>query len=259
MKKNDYFDVTEISGDDVSAEQVERITQRYIWASSYCKSLDVIEIGCGTGQGLGLLNDCANKLIGTDYSDKLISIAKDHYKDRVELYRMDAHDIKFPENSFDVIILFEAIYYLEKPETFISEAKRVLRKNGILLIATANCSLFDFNPSPYTFKYFSVTQLNTLLSNYGFSGSFFGGFPVSKISLRQKIFRPLKKLAVNLNIIPSSMAGKKLLKRIVFGSMVSMPHEIRDDYHTTHMPEAISSNVDDIQHKVIYCAAINNK
>jgi len=44
--------------------------------------------------------------------------------------------------------------------------------------------------------------------------------------MRQKIMRPLKKLVVRLGLIPKSMAGKKILKKLVFGNLVPMPAEI---------------------------------
>ena len=51
--EDDYKSVTEISGDDVSLEQVERIQNRYCWAKKYCESKDILEVACGSGQGLG--------------------------------------------------------------------------------------------------------------------------------------------------------------------------------------------------------------
>lgn len=255
MNQIDYYDVTEISGDVVSAEQVERMIQRYEWAASFCDKKDVIEIGCGTGQGLGLLSRSSKSIVATDYSAKLLNIASSHYKDRIEFVEMDAHKILYEDNSFDTVILFEAIYYLRDPRLFISEAKRVLRDKGILLLAMANKSLFDFNPSPHTYHYFSVTELQAELLNAGFVTNFFAGFPVAKISFRQKLFRPIKKLAVSLNLVPKSMAGKKLLKKIVFGKMLKMPAEIRNDSQRIIKPTKIPHHIDNRKHKVIYCAA----
>ena len=83
-----------------------------------------------------------------------------------------------------------------------------------------------FNPSPHSYKYYGVVELNDLFAKHGFKAEFFGDTPISKISMIQKILRPVKKIAVNLNLMPKSMAGKKLLKRLVFGDLVEMPAEI---------------------------------
>ena len=47
----------------------------------------------------------------------------------------------YKDNSIDVIILFEAIYYLPSVEKFVSECWRILRDRGKVLIATANKDL----------------------------------------------------------------------------------------------------------------------
>ena len=46
---NDYLDVTELAGDDVTREQIERICHRYYWAGGYCRGKDVVEAACGAG------------------------------------------------------------------------------------------------------------------------------------------------------------------------------------------------------------------
>ena len=53
LNKTDYLDVTELSGDEVSEEQVVRLCQRYYWAKEYCVDKVVLEVACGSGQGLG--------------------------------------------------------------------------------------------------------------------------------------------------------------------------------------------------------------
>ncbi len=61
--QHDYLDVTEVSGEEVTQEQVDRICQRYYWAAEYCREKDVVELACGTGQGLGYLVAFARSFI----------------------------------------------------------------------------------------------------------------------------------------------------------------------------------------------------
>lgn len=49
----DYLDVTELAGDVVSREQIERIIHRYVWAGSYCRGKDVLETACGADRTTG--------------------------------------------------------------------------------------------------------------------------------------------------------------------------------------------------------------
>ena len=205
----DYALVSELAGDEVSQEQVDRLCNRYYWAGYYCHGKDVLEVACGTGQGLGYLQSVSKSIEAGDYSDSILSIARKHYGNRVCLRRIDAQKMPFEDNSKDVIVLFEAIYYLSVVEEFARECVRVLRVGGTVLIATANKDLYDFNPSPYSHRYYGVVELKELFSKLGFDTEFFGDTPVDKVSLVQRILRPVKKLFVMSRLMPKSMAGKK--------------------------------------------------
>lgn len=252
----DYISVTELAGDEVTQEQIDRLYNRYYWVGRYCSGKDVLEAACGTGQGLGYLSTIAKSLEAGDFSDPILNIAQQHYKDRIILKRFDAQCMPFQDNSKDAIILFEAIYYLPDAEKFVRECVRVLRPGGKVLIATANRDLYDFNPSSFSHKYFGVRELNILFSKYGFNKTeFFGYMPIGEVSVRQKILRPIKKLAVMLKLIPKTTSGKKFLKRIVFGELRKMPYEIDSNTSQYVAPKKVSSNEPDKIHKVIYCIA----
>ena len=154
----DYSTVTEIPGDKATQEQMDRVFQRYRFAIDFCEDKDVLEVACGAGQALGYLARKARRVVGGDCTEKLLTSAKHYYKDRAELYLLDAHQLPFRDRSFDVVILFEAIYYLAQPQEFVAEAYRVLRGNGVLLIATVNKDWPEFNPSPYSIRYLSVPE-----------------------------------------------------------------------------------------------------
>ena len=253
--KTDYTDVTELSGDDVTQEQIDRICQRYYWAGHYCRGKNVVEVACGSGQGLGYLNSLAKSFEGGDYSDKMIEIAKAHYGGGISLSQFDAQNMPFEILSKDVIILFEALYYLPDPVKFVSECFRVLRSRGTALICTANKDLYDFNPSPYSYSYYGTVELTNLFEAQGFKVRLFGGTPISNVTLQQKLLRLIKKAAVNLGIIPRSMASKKLIKRLVFGKMVKMPAEIEENTSSYNSPAPITNEHPDTLYKVIFCEA----
>jgi SAM-dependent methyltransferase len=253
--KTDYVDVTEIAGDEVSQEQIERLCRRYYWAGEYCRDRDVLEVACGSGQGLGYLAGLARSLRAGDISAALVRRARDHYGGRVQVSEMNAMSLPFADESLDVVILFEAIYYLPDAGRFASEAYRVLRPGGYLLIATANKDLYDFNPSPHSVHYFGVIELAGMLQEKGYSCAFYGDTPVKHVSLRQRVLRPLKRLAARYRLIPSTMAAKKLLKRMVFGRLLPMPAEIGVDTANNVVPGPISPGRPDYWHKVIFCEA----
>jgi SAM-dependent methyltransferase len=253
--QQDFVELTEIAGDDVAPEQVERICRRYYWASGYCHGKDVLEVACGTGQGVGYLSRVARSMTAGDYSEAILRIARLHYGERFKFEQFDAQAMPHKSASFDVVIIFEAIYYLPDAKKFFAECRRVLRPGGVLLIATANKDLYDFNPSPQSHRYFGVPEMRAELAPFGFTCKFFGDSPVGVVSARQKILRPVKMIAARLNLIPKSMKSKKLLKRIFFGRLVKMPPEIEENTCIHIKPTPLSPDHPDTQHKVLFCAA----
>lgn len=251
----DYLDVTELVGDPVSTEQIERLERRYYWARSYCKGLDVHELACGTAQGSGLLAKVARSFVASDGSVPMLEIAKKHYGDRISFVQLDAQTLPLAEVSFDILVLFEALYYLPNADQFFQQAFRVLRPGGVLLLATANKDLYDFNPSPYSHEYLGVVDLSRRLGTHGFQVELFGDTPIAEVSSLQKALRPIKNLASRWGLIPKSMAAKRLIKRLIFGKLVFMPAEIFYDISRAVPPAALRTDLLDRNHKVIFCAA----
>jgi ubiquinone/menaquinone biosynthesis C-methylase UbiE len=255
LNEMDFVSVTEVAGDDVTVEQVERLARRYHWAGEYCRGRDVLEVACGTGQGVGYIGGMARSMVAGDYSGALLKIARGHYGARYEFCRFDAQEVPFKDSAFDVLILFEALYYIAEPDRFFRECRRVLRPGGALLISTANKDLFDFNPSPFSHRYLGVTELADELSGQGFLVTCLGDTPVAEVSLLQRLLRPVKAVASRLGLVPKSMRTKKLLKRLIFGGLVPMPFEIEAGSAPRFVPAVVGSESPDLVHKVILCVA----
>ncbi len=214
----DYTTVTEVPGNRVTREQLERMYHRYRFAANFSDGKAVLEVACGAGLGLGYLAKKAAKVYGGDYTENLLREAKEYYGEKIPLLRLDAHSLPFHPQSFDVLILYEAIYYLTRPEDFFKEARRLLRKGGVLLIATVNKDWSEFNPSPFSTRYFSVPELTELLKSEGFEPEVYGAFSVLPKGLKDKLIAIVRRVAVGLHLIPKTMKGKELLKRSFMGS-----------------------------------------
>lgn len=250
----DFVCVTEVSGDQVSGEQIDRVYRRYIWGAQFCVGKEALEVACGSGFGLGLLARHSRGFRAGDYDPTLIAHARNIYGDRIEILQLDAENLPFPEASLDVILLFEAVYYLDL-DRFLSECVRLLRSGGRVLISSANKDLIDFNPSPHSRQYYGVVELGESFRRTGFDVKFYGCSSTSEIGSWQKMLRPIKRLAVSLDIIPKTMSGKKFLKRLVFGGLQTMPKELREEDWGGRLPEPIPADRPDRMHKVIYCEA----
>lgn len=224
----DYSTITELPGAKVTKLQLEREVHRYAFGASYCEDKDVLEVACGGGQGLGLLARTARRVVGGDCDKANLTHAHETYRGRedVKVVELDAHELPFGNNEFDVVLLYEAIYYLKHPEKFLDECRRVLRDGGTIVVCTANKNWPDFNPSPFSHSYFSVPEMRDLFARKGFSVEFFGAFPDHRDSFGAKLRSFIKRMVVKFNLMPKSMKGKVLFKRIFYGNMVVLPREL---------------------------------
>ena len=249
----DFLDVTELAGDSISGEQLERLTHRYLWAAEYCEDKDVAEVACGTGPGLGLLAKTSRSLEAGDFSTPMLDRVRKHYGERVSLSQFDALTMPYADMSKDILLIFEAVYYLSDVEKFRDECRRILRPGGYLLIVTANKDLSDFNPSPYSHRYLGTTELEEVFGELG-EVRLFGFLDTKTVSLKQRLLRPIKSMVVGLGLMPRTMMGKQLVKRLVFGKLTSMPAEIDGSEIDYQQPNILSAAEPDQRYKVIYCA-----
>jgi SAM-dependent methyltransferase len=254
LKEPYHLSVTEVTGAVVAEEQVQRLCNRYYWAGKHCVDRDVLEISCGSGPGLGYLSTLARNFVAGDFSSGNIELARAHYGPRVQLQQFDAQHMPYADSSFDVIVLLESIYFIPSAEKTIQECRRILR-NGKLLISMANPDLFEFHRSSYAYQYFGVRELNELLARLGFSAEFFGDTPVTELSTRQRITRPLKAAAAKTGLMPQTTKGKLLLRRLVFGPLQTMPAEIDSNTREFIEPTPLPPTKPDRGHKVIFCVA----
>ncbi len=255
--EEDYSIVTELPGFKSSEEQLKRLYQRYRFARDFCKDKKVLEVACGGGMGLGYLAKVAKKVVGGDIDKNILKYPIKHYRgrDKIDLREFDAQNLPFEDRSFDVVIIYETIYYLAKAEIFVSEAHRVLKENGVLLICTVNKDWDDFNPSPHSTKYFSAPELYFLVNQKFLKVELYGAFPASKKGIKNKIISSIKKTAMTFNLIPKTMKGKEIFKRIFFGKLLTLPSEIEDGEVEYSPPVAISVDNPSCRYKVLFAVA----
>ena len=103
----------------------------------------VADIGCGAGI---LTLDMAGRghfVDGIDSSQAMIELAREvvaeaGVADRVRLHVGDAHDLPFPDGSFDCAISLGVLPYMHTPGLALSEIARVVKPGGYVVVNSDN-------------------------------------------------------------------------------------------------------------------------
>lgn len=137
----------ELSGAyDAIAEDFSR-TRSTWWeelkfVSSYVRARDlVLDIGCGNGRLFEELRDKKITYTGIDSSKKLIELARERYAPSATFLQADALLLPFGNESFNVAFSFAVLHHIPSEELrrqFMSEAYRVLAKDGVVVLSVWN-------------------------------------------------------------------------------------------------------------------------
>lgn len=163
-------------------EKVERCSQRltppkykpYIhrraqFCLKYLTDLDVVlDVGCGEGFITNLIKPHCKKIIGIDYSEEAIAIAKASYSD-IDLLQMTATRLDFENQSFEKILCLELFEHLTilQVHKCLKEAYRILKKGGMIIGSTPLRTAEASTPKTYSHLYeYSESELVELLSNF---------------------------------------------------------------------------------------------
>ena len=186
----------------------------------------------------------------------LVAQAGRHYRDRLRVLCLDAQALPFRDGAFDVAILYEALYYLPKPDRFLREARRVLRaKGGCLVVCSANPQWSDFNPSPHSLRYYTPSELASLCRDAGLEPQTFGAYRTTSTSFKSKVVSAIRRTAVALHLMPTTMKGKEKLKRLFYGKLLEMPPELSDERAEAEAPAVVPADEIRGDYKVFFVVA----
>jgi SAM-dependent methyltransferase len=220
----DYSTVTEQPGQFASRDQMAMLVTRYAWAAEHAMGKDVLEVACGAGLGLSWLARAARSVEAGDVDESNCRLAEAAYRDShdIRIRCMDAAELPFRDASFDLVLLFEAVYYFPDAERCFFEAHRVLRPGGLLLISSANREWSGFHPSPMSTRYLSAAELGEALADCGFTAWLSGAFPEPR-----DWAAPIRRVAISCGLIPRTMRRKALLKRLFQGPLSRIPERLQ--------------------------------
>lgn len=107
--------------------------RRWIAAQLPTEKKTILSIGCGTGILENHLKKSRHEVVGLDASARMLARARE--RGLKSVVQGDSHSLPFAVDSFDIVMFVESVGYLDMPTAF-SEARRVLRRHGRMLITT---------------------------------------------------------------------------------------------------------------------------
>ncbi|MFA6016878.1 MAG: class I SAM-dependent methyltransferase [Patescibacteria group bacterium] len=173
---NDYFGSSpynqkQIFNDRYFQEKLDKII-----GLSNEKLPNILDVGCGWGNFLQVIKNNRLPYLGIDLSSSAIKICNEK---GLNCQKADLIDLsKIKGQKYSIITFFQVIEHLQDPIIYLQAAKKLLKKNGVLLITTPNNNsplrhLFGPNWSVYNtpshYFFYSKNSLQQLLKAAGFT------------------------------------------------------------------------------------------
>jgi 2-polyprenyl-6-hydroxyphenyl methylase/3-demethylubiquinone-9 3-methyltransferase len=110
------------------------------------KNIKILDIGCGGGLLSEPMYRLGASVFGIDASKKNIEVAKFHAKkNKLKInYKVASPEKLRTKIKFDVILNMEIVEHVEDINFFIKESSKLLKKNGVMFIATLNKTLRSY-------------------------------------------------------------------------------------------------------------------
>ena len=110
------------------------------------KNMKILDIGCGGGLLSEPMCRLGASVVGIDASKKNIEVAKFHAKkSKLKInYKVASPEMLKTKVKFDVILNMEIVEHVEDINFFIKESSKLLKKNGVMFIATLNKTLKSY-------------------------------------------------------------------------------------------------------------------
>lgn len=135
----------------------------------------LLDVGCGNGSFLYYMRDYDWRVCGEEISRSGVDYARQELG--LDVFLGELHDAAFPLHHFDAVTMWNVLEHLYDPAAALAEIKRILKPEGLLVIAVPNLTSWDarvFGPAwvgydvPRHLYTFAPATLGTLLDQVGF-------------------------------------------------------------------------------------------
>ena len=114
--------------------------------SKSLSGINILDIGCGGGLLSEPMSRMGANVTGIDASDKNIKIAKLHSKKsklKINYFCSSPEKLEI-KKKFDVILNMEIVEHVEDIDFFLKSCSKLLKKNGLMFVATINKTLKSY-------------------------------------------------------------------------------------------------------------------
>lgn len=135
-----------------------------------CAGKDVLDLGCGSGYGIGSLASVTKSATGVDVSAPAIAYANECYRaGNLRFQTIEANrPTPFSAESFDVVLSFQVIEHVPDDRAYVAEIRRLLRPGGLAVFITPDrrTRLFSFQKpwNRWHLREYSAESLSALVS-----------------------------------------------------------------------------------------------
>ncbi|CAN7468560.1 methyltransferase domain-containing protein [Phyllobacterium sp. LjRoot231] len=154
---------------------------RYSFAEQFIAGKKVLDVASGEGYGTAVMASRSRSIVGVDIAEDAIQYAQEKYASvkKATFQVGDVTSLEFPANAFDVIVCYETVEHVDAPSEAIDELRRVLRKDGKLIVSTPNkenySNRFEYD-NPFHKKELDFIEFKAALESKFTHVRYFGQF-----------------------------------------------------------------------------------
>ncbi|MBL7196676.1 MAG: class I SAM-dependent methyltransferase [Candidatus Omnitrophica bacterium] len=163
-------------------KKVQKIRVKKI--QNFKKAGVLLDVGCGCGYFLNEAKSNGWDVHGVDICESAVGYAKNVFG--IDVFKGELKNANFPDNFFDVVTFWHILEHTFDPLGNLVQARRILKPNGILVVATPNVRNYIYKIAYMVFKlklsgiasqavrkvhlyHFSVNTLKKIIQKAGFT------------------------------------------------------------------------------------------
>jgi ubiquinone/menaquinone biosynthesis C-methylase UbiE len=231
---------TEIASDTIQSDNPihQRLLKAYYLAMERVAG-DLLEIGCGEGRGVHLLEDKVTSFTGIDKISEVVEDLRIKYP-QANFTQASIPPLGFADETFDSVISFQVIEHIKHDEEYLKEIARVLKPGGTALITTPNIKK-SLSRNPWHIREYTSKQLQEICRPHFSKVEMFG------VSGNEKVMEYYEQNKASVNRLMRFDILNLQYKLPAF--MLKIPYEFMNRLNRNKLQDADDSLVASIRHE----------